>query len=91
MQLKGYKKRQTDLDDTLQLIKPSVLITNLLHNVLKFSGDLRCSSLLGVIYMKGLYMKGFTFLMNILQNCSKASHKLTVIFLHYLEQKPFLC
>lgn len=49
MQLKGYKKRQTDLDDTLQLIKPSVLITNLLHNVLKFSGDLRCSSLLGVI------------------------------------------
>ena len=49
MQLKGYKKKQTDLDDTLQLIKPSVLITNLLHNVLKFSGDLRCSSLLGVI------------------------------------------
>lgn len=49
MQLKGYKKRQTDLDDTLQLIKPSVLITNLLQNVLKFSGDLRCSSLLGVI------------------------------------------
>lgn len=32
-----------------QLIKPSVLITNLFHNVLKFSGDLRCSSLLGVI------------------------------------------
>ena len=49
MQLKGYKKKQTDLDDTLQLIKPSVLITNLLHDVLKFSGDLRCSSLLGVI------------------------------------------
>ena len=49
MQLKGYKKKQTDLDDTLQLIKPSVLITNLLHNVLKFSGDLRRSSLLGVI------------------------------------------
>ena len=49
MQLKGYKKKQTDLDDTLQLIKPSVLITNLLHNVLKFSGDLRRSSLVGVI------------------------------------------
>ena len=49
MQLKGYKKKQTDLDDTLQLIKPSVLITNLLHNVSKFSGDLRRSSLLGVI------------------------------------------
>ena len=49
MQLKGYKKKQTDLDDTLQLIKPSVLITNLLHDVLKFSGDLRRSSLLGVI------------------------------------------
>ena len=31
MQLKGYKKKQTDFDDTLQLIKPSVLITNLLQ------------------------------------------------------------
>lgn len=56
MQLKGYKKKQTDLDDTLQLIKPSVLITNLLHDVLKFSGDLRRSSLLGVIRVKTRFL-----------------------------------
>ena len=56
MQLKGYKKKQTDLDETLQLIKPSVLITNLLHDVLKFSGDLRRSSLLGVIRVKTRFL-----------------------------------